>query len=152
MILRVTEVLSCIIMVPSTYSILQGVRHSAGSTGYTANACFLPSRSLRERRHVHTKHAATHKKREQWKPDRTRDKKPELKAKKTLEIHFQSSVGYIRVQSEPGKEGKQMNDIKNKTPVGLELGPRKRPKLTKRWRDAFRGNVFISLLVFFLIL
>lgn len=40
-------------------------------------------------------------------------------------------MGYIRAESEPGKEGKKMNN-KNETPAGPGLGPRIRSKLTKR--------------------
>lgn len=45
---------------------------------------------------------------------------------------MESFLGDITAESEPGKEGKKMSNIKNKTPAGPGLRPRIRQKLTKR--------------------
>ena len=57
-------------------------------------------------------------------------------------------MDYRRAEGKPGKEGKKMNN-KNKTPAGPGLGPRIRPKLTKREEMCFRGNLFICLFIYY---
>lgn len=51
-----------------------------------------------------------------------RDKRLGSKAKKTEGSHLESSTSYIMGESETRKEGKKMNDRKNKIPAGQDWG------------------------------